>query len=134
MNKMFYLLNVGVSGIKSIKKEVKLNFYKKTVDKEFNPEKYRIKAIYGENGSGKSALITAINIFRDLIINEHYLTESKTQIFLDEIINKTTRTFNFNCEFLTDVSTEDKLIYYYAFEIGQGDTGSYVLKNEILKK
>lgn len=130
---MFYLLNVGVSGIKSIKKEVKLNFYKKTVDKEFNPEKYRIKAIYGENGSGKSALITAINIFRDLIINEHYLTESKTQIFLDEIINKTTRTFNFNCEFLTDVSTEDKLIYYYAFEIGQGDTGSYVLKNEILK-
>lgn len=133
MNKMFYLLNVGISGVKSIKKEVKLNFYKKTIDKEFNPEKYRIKAIYGENGSGKSALITAINIFRDLIINEHYLIESKTQIFLDEIISKATRTFKFNCEFLTEVSSGDKLIYYYAFEIGQGNTGSYVLKHEILR-
>ena len=42
MDNMFYLLNIGVSGIKGIKNEVQLDFYKKTVDKNFNPEKYRI--------------------------------------------------------------------------------------------
>ncbi len=70
MDNMFYLLNIGVSGIKGIKNEVKLDFYKKTVDKKFNPEKYRIKAIYGENGSGKSALITAVKIFQELCLQE----------------------------------------------------------------
>lgn len=133
MNKMFYLLNVGVSGVKGIKEEVKLYFYKKTVDKDFNPQKYRIKAIYGENGSGKSALITAVNIFRDLILKEHYLVESRTQMFLNEIINKISHTFKFNCEFLVQLSSGEKQIYYYAFEIGQGSTAAYVLKHEILK-
>lgn len=60
MNKMFYLLNISVSGIKCIKEEVRLDFYKKTVDKNFNPERYRVKAIYGENGTGKSSLVTAV--------------------------------------------------------------------------
>ena len=46
MDNMIYLLNMTVSGIKSIKKEIRLDFYKKTIDKNFNPDKYRIKAIY----------------------------------------------------------------------------------------
>ena len=53
MGNLFYLLNLSVSGIKCIEKEVRLDFYKKTVDKDFDPEKYRVKAIYGENGSGE---------------------------------------------------------------------------------
>ena len=59
MKNTFYLLNMDVCGIKNIQKNVHLSFYKKTVDKEFDSEKYRVKAIYGENGAGKSALITA---------------------------------------------------------------------------
>ena len=47
MGNLFYLLNLSVSGIKCIEKEVRLDFYKKTVDKDFDPEKYRVKAIYG---------------------------------------------------------------------------------------
>ncbi len=67
MENMCYLLNISVSGIKCIKEEVRLNFYKKTIDKDFNPERYRVKAIYGENGSGKSAIVTAVKIFQDVI-------------------------------------------------------------------
>lgn len=91
MGNLFYLLNLSVSGIKCIEKEVRLDFYKKTVDKDFDPEKYRVKAIYGENGSGKSAIVAAVKIFRDLIMFENYLKETKTQIFLNEIINKKDR-------------------------------------------
>lgn len=132
MKNMFYLLNVGISGIKSIEKEVRLNFYKKTVDKNFDPEKYRIKAIYGENGSGKSSLITAIKIFKDLILNDYYLADSKNQIFLDEIINKNTKTFKFDLEYLVDTGT-DKYVYFYGVEISKNDNGNYEIIHEILK-
>lgn len=132
MENMLYLLNISVAGIKSIKEEIQLDFYKKTVDKNFNPDKYRIKAIYGENGSGKSAIITAVKIFQDLVINDNYLNESKTQIFLDEIINKSTKTFRFSCEFLVDLYSS-KIIYYYSVQIGKSDNGLYEIQSELLK-
>ena len=132
MENIFYLLSIGVSGIKSIKKEVRLNFYKKTVDKDFEPEKYRIKAIYGENGSGKSALITAVKIFQDLIVKDNYLAEAKNQTFLHEIINKSTKEFRFNCEYLVDTKIE-KQVFYYEFVLGLNERGNYEIKQEVLK-
>ena len=62
MNKKFYLLSLRLSGIKNIENNVQINFYKKTLDKTFNPDNYRVKAIYGENGSGKTAIVTAVHI------------------------------------------------------------------------
>ncbi|MBQ4523806.1 MAG: AAA family ATPase [Lachnospiraceae bacterium] len=132
MSNMHYLLNIGVSGIKSIKDEVRLEFYKKTINKDFEPDKYRIKAIYGENGSGKSAIITAIKIFQDIMIKDQYLSESKNQHFLNEIINKTTQHFHFWCEYLIDLDKE-KLVHYYSIEIGRGNNGRYEIKHELLK-
>ena len=131
MDNMIYLLNMTVSGIKSIKKEIRLDFYKKTIDRKFDPDKYRIKAIYGENGSGKSAIITAVKIFQDLIINDNYFNESKTQIFLDEIVNKSTQRFCFSCEFLVDVDTSN-IVYKYSIEIGKNDKGLYEIQSEVL--
>lgn len=132
MGDFYYLLNISVSGIKNIKEEVRLDFYKKTVDKDFNPDKYRIKAIYGENGSGKSAIITAVKIFRDLIINGNYLNESGNQVFLDEMINKSTRSFRFGMEFLVDIDTI-RNVYNYSVHIKKNDKGSYVIDSEMLK-
>ena len=132
MDNRFYLLNISVSGIKCIKEEVRLDFYKKTVDKNFDPERYRVKAIYGENGSGKSALVTAVKIFRDLIYNENYLSESKTQEFLDEIINKEIQVFRFKMEFLIDVDNQ-KVAYQYMIQMGRGKSGLYEIQYEELK-
>ena len=132
MENVFYLLNMSVSGIKSIKKEVRLDFYKKTVDKDFEPDKYRIKAIYGENGSGKSAVITAVKIFQELIINDNYLNESKTQAFLNEIINKSAEKFHFECEFLVDINMS-KIVYSYSVDIGKNDNKIYEIQSEELK-
>lgn len=132
MGNLFYLLNMSVSGIKSISKEVRLDFYKKTIDKTFNSNKYRVKAIYGENGSGKSAIITAVKIFQELIVNDNYINESKNQIFLDEIINKSTQKLCFACEFLVDVD-DLKIVYNYLIEIGRNEKGLYEIQSEILK-
>lgn len=132
MENVFYLLNMSISGIKSIKKEVRLDFYKKTVDKDFAPDKYRIKAIYGENGSGKSAIITAVKIFQDIVINDNYLNESNTQAFLDEMINKSAKAFHFECEFLVDVNMS-KIVYSYSIDIGKNEDKIYEIQSEVLK-
>lgn len=132
MKDMFFLLNISVSGIKCIKEEVRLDFYKKTVNRNFDPERYRVKAIYGENGSGKSALVTAVKIFQDLIWNDNYLSESKTQEFLNEIVNKALNVFCFQMEFLVDVDNQ-KVVYQYMLQIGRGKTGLFEIQNESLK-
>lgn len=131
MDNLVYLLNVRMSGIKSIKNEIRLDFYKKTVDKNFDPDKFRVKAIYGENGSGKTAIITGIKIFQDLMLSNQYLNESKKQRFLDEIINKETSRFTFGCEYITG-EEESYIVYDYNFELEKNNKGDYVIKHESL--
>lgn len=131
MDNLVYLLNVRMSGIKSIKNEIRLDFYKKTVDKNFDPDKFRVKAIYGENGSGKTAIITGIKIFQDLMLSNQYLDESKNQRFLDEIINKETSRFTFGCEYITG-EEESYIVYDYNFELEKNNKGDYVIKHESL--
>ena len=131
MDNLIYLLNVRMSGIKSIKNEIRLDFYKKTVDKKFDPDKFRVKAIYGENGSGKTAIITGIKIFQDLMLSNQYLNESKNQRFLDEIINKETSRFTFGCEYITG-EEESYIVYDYNFELEKNNKGDYVIKHESL--
>lgn len=131
MDNLIYLLNVRMSGIKSIKNEIRLDFYKKTIDKNFDPDKFRVKAIYGENGSGKTAIITGIKIFQDLMLSNQYLNESKNQRFLDEIINKETSRFTFGCEYITG-EEESYIVYDYNFELEKNNKGDYVIKHESL--
>lgn len=132
MKNMIYLLSMSVAGIKNIKEKIRLDFYKKTVDKNFDPDKYRIKAIYGENGSGKSAIITAVKIFQDVIFGDNYLSESKTQVFLNEIINKSTQKFHFDCEFYVNAETQ-KIVYEYSIDIGKNNNGLYEIQYEVLR-
>ena len=74
MKPLFYLLSLKISGIKNIEVPIELNFYKKTINNsDFDPEKYRIKAIYGENGSGKTAIITAVKILQNFLTDKNYL-------------------------------------------------------------
>ena len=56
-----YLLRLEIVGIKNIEKPIEISFYKKTIKDDFNPEHYRVKAIYGENGSGKTTLMNVIS-------------------------------------------------------------------------
>ena len=55
----FFLLRMKVNGIKSIDKEVQLDFYKGTLSKKFDASNSHVKAIYGPNGAGKTAVVYA---------------------------------------------------------------------------
>ena len=103
MKPLFYLLSLKISGIKNIEVPIELNFYKKTINNsDFDPEKYRIKAIYGENGSGKTAIITAVKILQNFLTDKNYLIDSDNQKILVETINKKTHSGFIECEIYTD--------------------------------
>ena len=99
--KQVFLLNLRLCGIKNIDKEIELEFYKKVVSKNnFDPTNYNVKAIYGENGVGKTAIITAISVLTNLLNSSNYLLNSDSLVLLNELINKKTNELSISCEFV----------------------------------
>lgn len=131
MNGVFYLLNIKINGIKNIEKEIAINFYKKNIDKNFSHEGYNVKAIYGENGSGKTAIVTAIDLLKNLVVEQDYLTDNSNQKYLDEIINKKIQEFSCVCEFL--VKNEKLQVFKYAVTLKKNLSDKYVIVYESLE-
>ena len=126
----FYLLNLRLNGIKNISKEIELEFYNKVLV-GFNPEKHRVKAIYGENGSGKTAIMTAVSIAQKVVLSPNYLNQAETQTLLGEIINKVTRAFSIEFEFVYH-DQKSFNVYRYGFTIQQNKSKTYEISHERL--
>ena len=112
--KGLYLINYSVKGIKSLDETVSLSFYKKTITKPIDFRNYNIKGIYGINGSGKSAIITSVKIFRNLIVDRDYLNNPIVQRQLRELINRKTSQMEFTADFLV---TEGKVPVLFHYEV-----------------
>ena len=131
MNDKVYLLSLTVSGIKNIRNNVRLEFYKKTVNKSFDPSKHRVKAIYGENGCGKTAVITAAQILKDMICNRTCLDDPGYQDFLRGVINLLDKKLHLECEFYYYTEPANQ-IYHYTVDLIQNDSGTYIVGFEEL--
>lgn len=131
MNNKVYLLSLTISGIKSIRNELRLDFYKKTVNKSFDPSKHRVKAIYGENGCGKTALVTAAQILKDLICDRECLENAKYQEFLSDVINLQDQRLRLECEFYCYTEPADQ-VYHYIVELAKSDADGYRIVSEEL--
>ena len=130
MKPLFYLLRLKISGIKNIEIPVELNFYKKGINNDFNPEKYRIKAIYGENGSGKTAIITAVKILQSVIVDKTYLADNDTQKKIVEMVNKKTKSGFIEAEFFADLEKEKYICKYYMSFIVKEDERFYIVEEK----
>ena len=118
MQRNFYILNLKMAGIKNIEDKIELSFYKKTIKNDFDPEKYKAKAIYGENGSGKTAIITSVKLLQNIILDKRYLADTDTQKTLHELVNKKTRKGFVECEFYSSWDDTKYIFkYFVSFEI-----------------
>lgn len=131
MNNIF-LVSYRVKGIKNFEEEVSLSFYKKTITKPIDTGNYNVKGIYGMNGSGKSAIISSVDILRNLLINENYLNNPIVQSSLDEIINKKIEELHIGTRFLFKVSEDRAYLYEYEVVLKKNDFGKYVIDSEQL--
>ena len=128
-----YLLNYRVKGVKSLDKEVELSFYKKTIRRPLGFSDYNAKGIYGMNGSGKSAIISSVEILKNILLKEDYLSNSIVQRKLKELINKSSHECSIGVDFL--VSTADKsrlLIIKYELTIAENEQGRFNITRELL--
>lgn len=94
-----YITNIKLSGIKNIDKEISLDFYKKTRPKKFILDRSNIKAIYGENGVGKTGIIHAMEIYKKINLDRNYLSDSRTYGLLEELVNKVTHCLSIKITF-----------------------------------
>lgn len=134
MKQKFFLLNLKLSGIKNIENEVSIDFYKKSIGKDFSVDGYNVKAIYGENGSGKTAIVSAVNLVKLLCLEEDYLSDASNQRYLNEIINKKTQAFSCSFEFVHLTGDIVESVYSYSIRIEKLTSGKYGISYENLSK
>lgn len=130
---IFYLLNFRISGIKNIEQRIEIPFYKKTIKNDFNPERYRIKGIYGENGSGKTAIMIAVRILTRIILDRNYLNDTANQKFLVENINKKTGKVSLEAEFYTHQDM-GPFIWHYRVDLEIRIDGRVYISRETFEK
>lgn len=129
--KKIYLTKLDIKGIKTIDELVSLSFYKKTISRDMETRDYNIKGIYGTNGSGKTGIITAIDILKNLLLNPGYLSNPIVQNDLNEIISKKTSELYIEVEFVSDYS-DPLLLFNYSVTLKKDSAGKYVIGCENL--
>ena len=129
--KDIYLLNYSVKGIKTLDQLVSLSFYKKTISKEPDTQEYNIKGIYGINGSGKSGIITSVEILRNLLIDPGYLTNPIAQKNLDAMINKKTGELFIEADYMVKAE-EQLMLFQYSVMLSRESIGKYSISHEHL--
>lgn len=129
----FYILKMNLYGIKNIDKEIELNFYRKTLQKKFDLDGYNVKAIYGANGSGKTAIIYAVEIYKKFVLDPDYISLHNKNGSLEKIVNQHTGKLKIEMTFVVlDEDNNVNAIYshYVCFE---KKDGRYVVEGESLK-
>lgn len=126
-----FLVNYSVKGIKTLDKLVSLSFYKKIISGNTDTQGYNVKGIYGMNGSGKSGIVTSVDILRNILTNPGYLNNPIVQKNLDAIINKKLGKLYIEVDFISEFS--DPLMYYrYILTLSKDKIGKYNISYEKL--
>ena len=86
----FVLLYLKTHGMKSLERDIELQFYKKDI-KDLEYDKAFVKAIYGTNGEGKSAIAHTLELYRNTVTNPDYLSAQNMGGYLKSLINKHTQ-------------------------------------------
>lgn len=97
-----FLLKMKINGIKSIDKEIVLELYNSSVGKQLDTFDSHVKAIYGANGAGKTAIIYAVEIYKNLVLEPDYLAINniKNDVNnLNNLINQKLQQFDISMTF-----------------------------------
>lgn len=120
------ILQLKINGIKNIEKEVTINFVNTIVDSGIKNIS-RVKGIFGYNGSGKTALINALDIYKNIMTSTNYLNQIDVIEELSKLINLNTKQFSLSILF----KYKENQILKHSILLGFDDlSDSYNLKKE----
>lgn len=95
------IVRLEISGIKGIKDKITFDFENSTIKKTVFDEP-SIKAVYGTNGSGKTAFMTAVDIYKKVCTDGFYLYDADNSVSLKNLINKQKKLFEITVYFVAE--------------------------------
>lgn len=108
------LIRISLSGIKNIENKISIDFYDQTINKKISKASDKVKVIYGSNGTGKSAIMNAIDLYLK-INSSNYLSLQKDNI--KKLINIKTKKFYFKIVFASCSNDLIEKVYSHEIEI-----------------
>ena len=132
----YVLLKLRVNGVKGIKNELEFDFSNNGLNRSFDNSNSHVKAIYGSNGAGKTAVMYAMRMFKQLIQTKDYISLASYDGTFKKVINQTTNKFFIETTFAyIDDESNIKDIYIQSYTIEKNaDDLSYYISHEYLKK
>ena len=126
----YRLIEVKLSGTKSIKKEIEIYFAKRNFDSTFFDESL-IKSIYGPNGCGKTAIVSAFSIYRTLLTSDFPFKMDNYEELLNNIINIETKRFSFCATFAI---LDGEVIYRmrHKLVVSKDELNQFIISHESL--
>lgn len=124
-----FLKNIYIKGIKNIDKAIEISFFKKEIKAISELQSYNVKAIYGPNGSGKTAIVHAFELLDNLMKDKGYLYKAESSQLLGELINKVCKRIDIKVEFFYYFESEFNGQYIYEVTI-QENNGGYEISQE----
>ena len=94
-------------------------------------EKYNLKAIYGINGVGKTAIVRSVKILRSILIDSSYLNNPIVQKELDALINKRLNSLDIHVDFMIFTKTLP-ILFHYEIQIKRNTQNRYDIYSELL--
>lgn len=131
---MTFLKEVTMSGIKNLEVPITIQFTNKDVKKRSELINFNVKAIYGPNGSGKTAIVHGFNIFKSLILRPNYLSDDDQTQKLFELLNKKANIIDLNIVFFSEDKSKKKTeLNIYTYKVAIKFTNrEFVISSECL--
>lgn len=129
----YNIIYATISGIKNIEDEIRIDFLNSTLTKDGKVDlsNKKIKAIYGANGAGKSAIISAFDLYKKVCSVPNYLEQPQVVAELDEIINKKLKKASITVVFAYTKGEKVSNVYKHKISIFHGDIVPYQLEEEL---
>lgn len=102
------LYRVETSGMKNLSEKIKIDFFPLTVDNKSKKNISNVKAIYGTNGSGKSAIVNSVYFYKQITRNSSLLKQTSEIVKLNKIINKEKKEFYFSAIYGVSFNKDEK--------------------------
>ncbi len=129
----YFLLRMKLQGIKNIDNEISIDFYNSYLERKINTTNSHVKAIYGTNGSGKTAIVYAAEIYKNLTLDYDYLTINNLNNGLNYLINQKNKEFKISMTFAVIEDEKINSIYEHLICLKEIND-KYLISSECLNK
>ena len=126
----FVLLNLRTSGLKCLEKEINIQFYKRNI-KDLSLNDSVIKAIYGTNGEGKTAIALTLQMYKNSVLSGDYLAAQSFNSSFSDLINQQTHEVKIDLYFAVIFKEEFRRIFRHIIEFKFEDGRIFVSRELI---